>query len=141
MQNLDPRFCSPQPYTGSLCLLELQDWQSCLPERQNNSDVFIPSDVDQETREELAHLLFTGLQLLSPNEECQREFKAFWCLLLFGVCDGGRKRLPSSKQCFQLQTDTCADIIRIATAVPEYAEIVQNCNNFRFNNPLCRKYM
>ena len=31
-----------------MCLKELHDWQNCLPERQNDSDVFIPSDVDQE---------------------------------------------------------------------------------------------
>lgn len=139
MQKLDPFICLPQPYTGSICLLELQEWQSCLPEKQNYSDVFIPTDVDQELREEQAHLLFTVLQLLNPSEECQREFKTFWCLLLFSVCDGGQKRLPSSEQCFQLQTDTCTDIITIATAVPEYSEIIQNCNNFRLNNPLCRK--
>lgn len=139
MQILDPLLCSPQPYTGSICLLELQEWQICLPEKQNDSVVFIPSDVDQELREEQAHLLFTVLQLLNPNEECQREFKKFWCLLLFGVCDDGEKRLPSSKQCSQLQTDTCTDIITIATDAPEYTEIIQNCNKFRFNKPLCRK--
>lgn len=139
MQNLNPLLCSPQPYTGSICLLELQEWQTCLPKKQNDSDVFIPSDVDQELREEQAHLLFTVLQLLNPNEKCQKEFKNFWCLLLFGVCDGGEKRLPSSKQCLELQMDTCTDIITIATAAPEYTEIIQNCNNFRLNNPLCRK--
>ena len=127
-----------------MCLLELHDWQSCLPERQNDSDVFIPSDVDQEMREEQAQLLFTELQLLSPSEECEREFKSFWCLLLFGMCDGnGQRRLPSRDHCIQLQTDTCADVLPL----PDYImnalgfntnPIVQDCN-LPFGAILCGK--
>ena len=103
-----------------MCLLELHDWQRCLPERQNDSDVFIPSDVDQEMREEQAQLLFTELQLLSPSEECEREFKSFWCLLLFGVCDGsGQRRLPSRDHCIQLQNNICTEILPLLNDVIE----------------------
>ena len=113
-----------------MCLLELQDWQSCLPERQNDSDVFIPSDVDQEMREEQAQLLFTEL---SPSEECEREFKSFWCLLLFGVCDGrGQRRLPSRDHCIQLQNNTCK-WEEIGT------ELFKNCDYLQFTSPACGK--
>ena len=145
IQKVDPFSCSPQPYTGSQCLLELQNWQSCLPERQNDTNyndtiVYIPSDSDQALREEQAHFLFTGFQLLGASEECVREFKSFWCLLLFGVCDSnGQKRLPSFDMCQQLQTHACADIINIATDVPDFSVLVQDCNNFRFSNPPCGK--
>lgn len=140
IQKVDPFSCSPQPYTGSQCLLELQNWQSCLLERQNDTTVYIPSDSDQALREEQAYFLFTGLQLLGPSEECVREFKSFWCLLLFGVCDSnGQKWLPSFDMCWQLQTHTCADIINIATDAPDFSVLVQNCNNFRLSNPPCGK--
>lgn len=138
---MDPFTCSSQLYTGSQCLSELQNWQSCLPGRKNDTNVSIPSDVDQTLREEQAIFLFTGLQLLSASEECQREFKSFWCLLLFGVCDGnGQRRLPSFDLCMQLQTHSCADIIKIATEVPDFEVLVQNCNNFRLSSPPCGKW-
>ena len=105
-----------------MCLLELQDWQTCLPERQNDSDVFIPSHVDQEMREEQAQLLFTGIQ---RSEECERDFKSFWCLLLYGICDGsGQRRLPSRDVCIQMQTESCAEVVEIAKNIPDYAEII-----------------
>lgn len=111
MQTFEDPSCLPNPYTGSACLLELQDWQNHLrlPERLNDSDVLISSDVDQELREKEAQSLFRQLLLLnpSPSEECQREFKSFWCLVQFGLCDG--KRLPTYHQCEQLQNDLCAD--------------------------------
>ena len=119
-----------------MCLLELQDWQNCLPERQNNSDVFIPSDVDQGMREEQAQLLFTELQLLSPSEECEREFKSFWCLLLFGVCDGSdQRRLPSLDHCIQLQNNTC----KWEEIGTELLTFFEDWDNLKFTSPACGK--
>ena len=137
IQNPEDKFyCSAEPYTGPMCLLELQDWQSCLPEKQNDSDVFIPSDVDQELREEQAQLLFTRIQFLNPSQDCQRDFKSFWCLLLYGICDGGgQRRLPSRNFCIQMQTESCAEVIEIAKNIPDYAEIIQDCNLFRLSSP------
>lgn len=55
-------------------------------------------------KEKEAQLLFAELQQLSPSDVCQREFRSFWCLLLFGVCDvSDQKRLPSYDQCIHLQ--------------------------------------
>lgn len=137
-QDDDPFSCSPVPYTGSMCLSELQAWQSCLPERGNVSqyDVLIPSDIDQKLAESQAEMLFIGLELVGPSRECQIEFREFWCLLLFSVCDGdSKRRLPSYELCTSLQTNTCADLIQFAATIPEYAVIVQNCNNFRLTEP------
>ena len=141
-QNPDPLSCSPTPYTGSQCLVELQEWQDCLPERRNvSAEILIPSDVNQELGESRAEQLFAGLQLVGPSEDCQREFRSFWCLLLFGgLCDGsGQMRLPSYELCNTLQTDTCSDLIQLAATVPEYAVIILNCNNFRLGVPPCGK--
>ena len=86
-------------------------------------------------------MLFEGLQLAGASQECEKEFKSFWCLLLFGLCDdSGQRRLPSSDQCISLQTDTCSEIIQFAATVPAYSVIIQNCNNFRFNIPPCCKH-
>ena len=124
-----------------MCLLELHDWQRCLPERQNDSDVFIPSDVDQEMREEQAQLLFTtGLPLLGASEDCVRESKSYFCLLLFGLCDGsGQTRLPSREECIDIQQNVCAAEIQIASEIELFAPLIQDCDLFRFNNPTCRK--
>ena len=105
-------------------------------------EVFIPSAVDQELAESQADMLFAGLELVGTGPECETEFRSFWCLLLFGVCDGnGKSRLPSFKLCHTLQTITCFDLIQFAASVPEFSVIVQNCNNFRFGQPpTCREF-
>ena len=127
-------------YTGSVCLEELTEWQNCPPETPQNasSEVLIPSTTDQEQRESQATLLFTGLELVTPrpSQYCNKEFRSFWCLLLFGVCDGnGISRFPSFEQCHSLQTDTCSEVIEFASNVPEFPMVIQNCNNFRLGNP------
>ena len=127
-----------------MCLRELGDWQSCLPERGNTSaEVLIPASTDQELAEYQATMLFAGLQLVRPSQDCEREFREFWCLLLFGVCDGsGQTRLPSFELCDSLQTETCLDLIQFAATVPEFSVIVQNCNNFRIGQPPpCSKFI
>ena len=80
-------------------------WHSDLPEKHNGSDVLIPSDVDQELREEQVQMLFTQLHLLRPTKECHRDFKSFWCLLLFKVCDN--RTLPSHDV---QQIDSCTEL-------------------------------
>ena len=91
-QGTDPLSCSPAPYTGSVCLQELREWQSCLPDRENTSinstEVLIPSSTHQELVESQAATLFTNLQEVWPSHDCETEFREFWCLLLFGMCDG-----------------------------------------------------
>ena len=137
-QATDPLSCSPAPYTGSVCLQELCKWQSCLPDRENTSinstEVLIPSSTHQELVESQATTLFTNLQEVWPSHDCETEFREFWCLLLFGMCDG-QNRLPSFELCSSLQTQTCFDLIQIASTVPELSTIILNCNNFRLGQP------
>ena len=141
MQVTKESSCSPNVYNGSVCLLELQDWQSCLPERQNESHVFIPSDIDQERTEKQAELLF--LQKWSPNNTCQKEFRSFWCLLHFGICDGrGHKRLPSYDQCIHLQQhDTCyqvfTDTVNSQGCNLTHASTPLSCGKLNSVNDLC----
>ena len=126
--------CSPQFYNGSLCLQELLDWQMCLPGRQNETEVFIPSDIDQGVREEMAQVLFTDFQLPSG---CQSEFKSFWCLYLFGVCDGiDRRRLPTHDRCIHFQNNTCYKILEKAI---EGKSLLLECSNFDDNFTKCSK--
>ena len=126
--------CSPQSYNGSLCLQELLDWQMCLPGRQNETEVFIPSDIDQRVREEMAQVLFTDFKLPSG---CQSEFKSFWCLYLFGVCDGiGQRRLPTYDHCIHLQNNTCYKIVEKAI---EGKSLPLECSNFEVNSTNCSK--
>ena len=138
IQGSDLLSCSPVLYTGSVCLQELSDWQSCLPEEQNTSinstDVFISSSINQELVESQAASLFDGLQQVWPSHKCEMEFREFWCLLFFGVCDG-QNRLPSFDLCSSLQTGACYDLIQFATSVPDFSTIILNCNNFRLGQP------
>ena len=125
--------CSPQSYNGSLCLQELLDWQMCLPGRQNGTEIFIPSDIDQERREKAAQVLFTDFQLPSG---CQSEFKSFWCLYLFCVCDRiGQRRLPTYDHCIHFQNNTCYNILEQAI---EGKLLPLECN-FEVNSTNCSK--
>ena len=130
-----------------MCLEQLNEWQNCLPETPQNAsrEVFIPSATDQEQRETQATLLFTGLELVTPrpSQDCDKEFSSFWCLLLFGVCDGnGISRFPSFELCHSLQIDTCSEVIEFASNVPEFSMVMQNCKNFRLGNlPPCGEYI
>ena len=102
-----------------------------------NENIFIPSVIDQDLREELAHVLFTDIQLLSASKECQREFKSFWCLQLFGVCDGsGQKRLPTYDQCIHLHYNTCHHLIDKAIV---YTSLLFECSKCEGNFTICGK--
>ncbi|CAI8010920.1 hypothetical protein GBAR_LOCUS7122, partial [Geodia barretti] len=92
------------------------------------------SSTHQELVESQAATLFTNLQEVWPSHDCETEFREFWCLLLFGMCDG-QNRLPSFELCSSLQTQTCFDLIQIASTVPELSTIILNCNNFRLGQP------
>ena len=138
IQSINPLSCSPLQYNGSTCLLELQEWQSCLPERQNDSDVLISSDVEQDVQEEKLQMLLAGLQSLYPSEGCMTAFRSFWCLVLFGLCDGsGQRQLPSYEECITLQAKSCAVEKLIASGIPELAPLFQECAIFRLNTPVC----
>ena len=106
----------------------------CLPGRQNETEVFIPSDIDQGVREEIAQVLFTDFQLPSG---CQSEFKSFWCLYLFGVCDGiGQRILPTYDHCIHIQNNTCYH--RVEKAL-ERKSLLLECSNFEVNSTNCSK--
>ena len=138
-QILNPLSCSPLQYNGSACLLELQNWQSCLPLRQNESVVLIPSNTEQDVQETTVQILFAGLQSLHPSEGCMTAFRSFWCLVLFGLCDGsGQRRLPSYEECITLQTNSCAFEMQMASGIPHLARLFQECEIFRLNTPVCR---
>ena len=109
----------------------------CLLELSLQYEVLIPSSIHQEEVEAQAATLFAGLEDVWPSSDCEMEFKEFWCLLLFGVCDG-QSRLPSFEVCSSLQTRTCFDLIQFASTAPEFSTIILNCNNFRLGRlPPC----
>ena len=126
--------CIPQSYTGFVCRSELQNWQSYLFERQNDSDVLVPSDVDQKLMEEQVQMVFAKLQLLTRSEKCQKELKSFWCLLLFGVCDvRGQRELPSYEQCVQLYNSTCNDVASEIYKKDIISSLLLDCANLNIN--------
>ena len=138
IQSLNPLSCSPLQYNGTTCLLELQERQSCLPERQNDSYVLTSSNVEQDAQEERLQMLLAGLQSLYPSEGCMTAFRSFWCLVLFGLCDGsGQRRLPTYEECITLQAKSCAVEKQIASGVPDLAPLFQECEVFRLNIPVC----
>ena len=71
--------CTQTEYVGSVCLLELQDHQYNISQRQNRgqntTEVLISSAVNQNVQETFALQLFSQLQLLNASQECVEWFK------------------------------------------------------------------
>ena len=102
--------CSePTNYEGTLCSEELRQWQQCFSGVQT-TDVLIPSNVDQQKAEDSASLLLSGIQFLSPSQECVAAIKPFMCLYLFGSCDyQNQLRQVSRSDCVELRDELCPD--------------------------------
>ncbi len=101
-------FCTPVVYTGAVCREHLQAQQECLI-GVGDSDIFIPMREPQQELETQAMQLLTGLQLLTPSDNCSEAIVPFICFSIFGICDNSTRELylPSLEDCNVLM-NTCA---------------------------------
>ena len=110
--------CSPEVYAGEACRAILQNYQGCLINGYNNSEIYIPSNRDQVQLEQQASQVMTGLQFLNPSQGCEEVAMPFLCFYFFGLCDSsGQVQLPSSEQCEMVSSETCANEIETVTTL------------------------
>lgn len=101
--------CSAEVYVGTVCRASLHSLQSCIPDRCNTTEVYIPSTGNQSELEQQLTALLGGLQRLEPGPECQAAVVPFLCSYYFRLCDSdGRVHQPSSAECATIASETCA---------------------------------
>ena len=116
-------FTSNSLYRGSVCRETLQ---SCLD--RDFSDIYISSNVNQDEAEDTARLLADGLEQFGASEECKKSALPFFCLYLFGLCDGNGTvpHTPSASDCLHISTDVCSREWQIGSTLvtlPECSEL------------------
>ena len=127
--------CSPEVYNGEVCRAILHDYQGCLTNGYNSSEIYIPSDRDQQQLEEQASQVMTGLQFRNPSQECEEVAMPFLCFYFFGLCDSsGQVQLPSFEQCELFSSETCASEIETVTTL--FGSFVQ-CESLPINSVEC----
>ena len=74
----------------------------------------------------LARLLLTTFTMLDPSPECRLSIILFYCLYLFGLCDGdGEQIQPTQEQCRDTQFRVCAREWSLAV---QYGLSLPECN-------------
>ena len=101
----------------------------------NSSEIYIPSDRDQQQLEQQASQLMAGLQFINPSQECEEVAMPFLCFYFFGLCDSsGQVQLPSSEQCEVISSETCASEIETVTTL--FGSFLQ-CESLPINSIEC----
>ncbi len=118
-------------YVGEVCREALQGLQSCLPGDQSSGNVSIPASGNQDEIEAQARVLVSALPLLQPTQKCKDAVVPFLCLYLFKLCSddvNGTLRQPSSQQCRDISSDTCASEWKLAVANLG-RDVLPDCNS------------
>ena len=119
--------CSAEVYNGSVCLASLQFWQSCIPDRADSTEIFIPNraTLPQEVIENQFVEFLGLLSTLNPSELCRAAALPFYCLLNFGLCgNDSQPYLPTTQQCENLMQMCEAEFPIIRRERPD---LVPNC--------------
>ncbi|KAL5515467.1 hypothetical protein EMCRGX_G000637, partial [Ephydatia muelleri] len=116
-------------YSKSTCFQALSEISACLPGTQHNdSSIKIAANVDQETNDETAQLIISGLPLLGASEMCKSSLIPFMCLYLFPLCDGkGMAHKPSIDQCIEISTVLCKDEWQKAQSISTVKNQLPDC--------------
>ena len=101
--NFETQCSSRYSYTGRVCRKELSQPETCL----SNSSLEI-SATDQETIEQyLVAWLNSALPGFNPSPECTVAFRSFFCLYLFGACDGNASAIATGATCRDVRDRAC----------------------------------
>ena len=104
-------------YNGTMCAEPLRNLQNCMPDKQllNGKLSVSPNKPQAIVEEEAQLILTTGLGFINPTPACTAAIVPFLCLNLFPLCDSnGTSYLPSSSECVDLRSETCAEIWDVA---------------------------
>ena len=94
-------------YTGKQCLPHLQN---CLTRKQNSSEIFISSLIDDQSlvEDSIDTLLYFLDLLIQPSDECRRRVVPFLCIDTFGLCDeNGMDYRPIAAECLDIRDNIC----------------------------------
>ena len=128
-------------YTKQACLQTLTQTKACLLGVEiNSSNIMIAANIDQETNENTAQLVISGLPLLGATEMCTSSFIPFMCLYLFPLCDGnGTAHKPSRDQCIEISTVVCKNEWQKALAFSSVQQKLPNCGSLSIGNDIMCK--
>ena len=104
LHNSTANCSSRHSYTGEVCRKELSSQPgTCLSNL--SLEISVP---DQETVEQyVADILNTALPGFNPSPECAVAFRSFFCLYLFGACDGNASALATGATCRDVRDRAC----------------------------------
>ena len=129
--------CSAEVYSGELCRPVLTARQSCIPGRENSSEVLVL--LTPSLRPVVEQQLTILLQLVQPSPECGEELLAFLCLeALAGFCDSsGAVHRSSRQECERVTTRTCArEFLQILPILQESGTDM-SCESFPEESSVC----
>ena len=110
--------CSAEVYVGTVCRASLHSLQSCIPDRCNTTEIYIPSTGLQDQIEQQLSTLVGGLQLVNPSPDCQAAILPFLCSYYFGLCDSSdHLHAPALQDCVLIANQTCAREFQIAVSL------------------------
>ena len=130
--------CIAEVYTGEICQSVLAASQSCIPGRNDSTEVFIQSiaSIPQELVEQQLIGLF---QFVTPSPECGGELLSFLCVEAFsGFCDPtGTVYRTSRPDCERITTTVCAVEFLQLLPLIEARGADLSCNTFPASSTIC----
>ena len=110
------RNCSQvSEYSGEVCRDELVSLQMCFS--GVTSPLNIPSNIDQQTRENDTMSLVNGLSFLNPSQQCSEAIMPFLCLSIFSLCDSSNTLHTILRQdCLDIRDGVCNSLWSQAVA-------------------------
>ena len=126
-------------YTKSTCLSALTEINTCLSgAHKNSTSINIAANVNQNSNDNIAQLIISGLPLLGATELCKSSFIPFMCLYLFPLCDGdGITYKPSMDQCIEISTVLCKDEWKQAQRIAAVREQLPACHDLPIATSVC----
>ena len=112
-------------YSKSVCLQVLRQYTNCLSCEQKY--IAISASIDQESNENTAQAIKTGLSLLGASQTCLSSLIPFMCLYLFPLCDSNTT--VSRQQCIYISTVLCKDEWQTALSIQTIKDQIPKCES------------
>ena len=124
-------------YSGELCRTVLAASQSCIPGRENSSEVLVVLTEQQQALVE--QQLDTLLQFVPTSAGYGDELLTFLCLEAFsGFCDtAGAVHRTSRQDCQRITTTTCAAEFQLILPILQTGGVDVSCDAFPEDSSIC----
>ena len=129
--------CYAEVYTGEACQSVLAARQSCIPGRENSTEmsVSLTPSLQGLVEEQLVGLL----TLITPSPDCESELQSFLCVEAFaGFCDStGTVHRTTRQECERLTNTVCAAEIQLILPLLEANGFKLSCDTFPDSSSMC----